>query len=92
MVWRRDAHVPPSLVSKSVSRRVMTSVLRLRRSRRHGLTASSGTDLQIRISHGRQQQAASAGIWLHSPDTSQGRRSVPELVFLLVAGVGFEPT
>ena len=31
-------------------------------------------------------------LWLHSPDTSQGRRSVPELVFLVVAGVGFEPT
>ena len=45
-----------------------------------------------RISHGRQHQAASAGIWLHSPDTSQGRRSVPELVFCAVAGVGFEPT
>ena len=45
-----------------------------------------------RISHGRQHQAASAGIWLHSPDMSQGRRSVPELVFCVVAGVGFEPT
>jgi hypothetical protein len=45
-----------------------------------------------RISHGQQHQTASAGIWLHVAETSQGRRSVPELVFLLVAGVGFEPT
>jgi hypothetical protein len=50
-----------------------------------------------RISHGEQLQAASAGIWLHSPDMSQGRHSVPELVFfvvagVVVAGVGFEPT
>jgi len=45
-----------------------------------------------RISHGEQHQAASAGIWLHDPYTSQGRRSVPELVFPMVAGVGFEPT
>jgi hypothetical protein len=45
-----------------------------------------------RISHGEQHQAASAGIRLHSPDMSQGRRSVPELVFCVVAGVGFEPT
>ena len=44
------------------------------------------------ISHDERYQAASAGIWLHRPDTSQGRRGVPELVFLLVAGVGFEPT
>ena len=44
------------------------------------------------ISHDERHQAASAGIWLHTPETSQGRRSVPELVFLVVAGVGFEPT
>ena len=44
-----------------------------------------------RISHGERHQAASAG-WLHGPHTSQGRRSVPELVFFVVAGVGFEPT
>ena len=34
-----------------------------------------------RISHGERHQTASAGTWLHSPDMSQGRRSVPELVF-----------
>ena len=45
-----------------------------------------------RISHGERHRAASAGIWLPIPDTSQGRRGVPELVFCVVAGVGFEPT
>ena len=45
-----------------------------------------------RISHDQRQTTASGGIWLHSPETSQGRRSAPELGFPLVAGVGFEPT
>ena len=45
-----------------------------------------------RISHDQRQTAASGGIWLHDPDMNQGRRSVPELGFPLVAGVGFEPT
>ncbi len=43
--------------------------------------------------------AASGGIgrlpaatWLHSPDTRCRRRGIPELVFYVVAGVGFEPT
>ena len=45
-----------------------------------------------RISHDQRQTTASGGIWLHSPETSQGRRSAPELACLLVAGVGFEPT
>ncbi len=45
-----------------------------------------------RISHGKQHPAASGGIWLHGPQPSQGRQGVPELVFVVVAGVGFEPT
>jgi hypothetical protein len=43
------------------------------------------------ISHGKQHPAACDGIWLHGPQASQGRRSVPELVFVVVAGPGFEP-
>jgi hypothetical protein len=38
-------------------------------------TASSAGSIP-RISHGEQHQAASAGIWLHSPDMSQGRLGV----------------
>jgi hypothetical protein len=45
-----------------------------------------------RISHDGRHRAAFAGTWLHSLHTSQGRHSVPELVFRVVAGVGFEPT
>ena len=45
-----------------------------------------------RISHGKQHRTACGGTWLHGLQPSQGRRSVPELVFLVVAGVGFEPT
>jgi hypothetical protein len=44
-----------------------------------------------RISHDQRQTAASGGIWLHGPGKEQGRRSVPELRFSLVAGAGFEP-
>jgi hypothetical protein len=33
-----------------------------------------------RISHDQRQRAASGGIWLHAPETYQGRRSVPELL------------
>jgi hypothetical protein len=43
------------------------------------------------ISHDQQHAAASDGIWLHGLETSQGRRSVPELGLSLVAGPGFEP-
>ena len=45
-----------------------------------------------RISHDQRHTTASGGIWLHGPETNQGRRIVPELGFPLVAGVGFEPT
>jgi hypothetical protein len=45
-----------------------------------------------RISHDQRQTAAPGGIWLHGLETSQGRQGAPELVCLLVAGVGFEPT
>ena len=52
----------------------------------------SGPESIPRISHDQRHGAASGGIWLHGPETSQGRQSIPELVILLVAGVGFEPT
>ena len=60
--------------------------------RDQALYPSGSAESIPRISHGKQHQAASVGIWLHCPDMSQGRRGVPELVFCVVAGVGFEPT
>ena len=44
------------------------------------------------ISRDQRLRAAFDGIWLHTQKRNQGRRSVPDLVFWLVAGVGFEPT
>jgi hypothetical protein len=44
------------------------------------------------ISPDHRLRAAFRGIWLHAQKRNQGRRSVPDLVFWLVAGVGFEPT
>jgi hypothetical protein len=45
-----------------------------------------------RISRDHRLKAAFRGIWLHAQKRNQGRLSVPDLVFWLVAGVGFEPT
>jgi hypothetical protein len=45
-----------------------------------------------RISHDQRQAAASGGIRLPRLQTSQGRQSVPELYFPVVAGDGFEPS
>jgi len=45
-----------------------------------------------RISHDQRQAAASDGIRLPRLQTAQGRQSVPELYFPVVAGDGFEPT
>jgi hypothetical protein len=45
-----------------------------------------------RISPDQRQATASGGIYLRRPQTSQGRQSVPELYFPVVAGDGFEPS
>jgi integrase len=57
-----------------------------------GLKALPSAGFIPRISHGYRHLAAPGGIWLHRLETSQGHRSAPELVFRVVAGVGFEPT
>ena len=44
------------------------------------------------ISPDHRLRAAFRGIWLHTQNRNQGRNSVPDLAFWLVAGVGFEPT
>jgi hypothetical protein len=56
------------------------------------LPAQTGRRAIPRISHDQRQTAAPGGIWLHTAETNQGRRSAPELLIRLVAGVGFEPT
>jgi len=52
----------------------------------------SGGPTIPRISRDIPQTAAFGGIWLHTPDTTWGHRVARELLFLVVAGVGFEPT
>jgi hypothetical protein len=65
---------------------------RVRPPRFMALTGPHGQPAIPHISHDQRHGAASGGIWLHEPEMSQGHQSVPELVLLLVAGVGFEPT
>ena len=57
--------------------------------------ATSGPMLRLtipRISHDQGQMTASSGIWLHTSKLSPGWHGISVLEFLLVAGVGFEPT